>query len=71
MTSANAASIMRSRDEDADPPPGAPAGRLDLREFLPAIAALLQETAGRLEDSAARVTQFVMTSRGASDRNLS
>ena len=70
MKSANAASILRSHEGDADQPPGAPAGRLDLREFLPAIAALLQETAGRLEDSAARVTQFVMTSRGRSDRNL-
>jgi hypothetical protein len=70
VNSGNAAPILRSHEGDADQPPGAPSVRLDLREFLPAIAALLQETAGRLEDSAARVTQFVMTSRGRSDRNL-
>jgi hypothetical protein len=70
VTSANTAHLIRSRDDDVGPPPAAPAVRLDLREFLPAIAALLQETAGRLEDSAARVTEFVMTSRGRTDRNL-
>jgi hypothetical protein len=69
VTVANAAPIARGR-EDAGAPAAAPEGRLDLREFLPAIAALLQETAGRLEDSAARVTQFVMTSRGRTDPNL-
>ena len=70
MNSANAASIVRGREDDAGAPAAVPEGRLDLREFLPAIAALLQETAGRLEDSAARVTQFVMTSRGRTDPNL-
>jgi len=73
VTVASAAPIARGREEDTAASAAAPAtpeARLDLREFLPAIAALLQETAGRLEDSAARVTEFVMTSRGRTDRNL-
>jgi hypothetical protein len=70
VTVVSAAPVARIREDDVDPPARVPEGRLDLREFLPAIAALLQETAGRLEDSAARVTKFVMTSRGRTDPNL-
>jgi hypothetical protein len=63
-------SVVRSREDAAEPTVGGQAARLDLRAFVSAVAGLLHETASRFEDTVSRVTEIAMAHRGRSEREL-
>jgi hypothetical protein len=63
-------SVVRSREDAAEPTAGGQGARLDLRAFLSAVAGLLHETAARFEDTVSRVTEIEMTQRGRAERDL-